>query len=422
MAWTSSLAVYRALTWALAPLAVLVLKNRAARGKEDPGRLNERLGRPTLERPPGRLIWLHAASVGESMMLLPLIAALKARRPEPAVLVTTGTVTSASLMAKRLPEGAIHQYAPIDSPGAAGRFIAHWRPDLAAFAESDVWPNLIRAAKASGAALALINARMTSASLKRWRRVRGAARVLFGAFDWIGPADMRTAQGLSDLLGRGLAVVGNLKHAGAALEADSAELDAMQAALADRPVWLAASTHPGEEAIALDAHRRLRADGGDWRLILVPRHPDRGPEIAAEARAAGLRAALRSAGEPIGRADVYIADTLGELGLWLRLSRAALIAGSLVEDIGGHNPLEAARLGTPFLVGPHTANFEEITEALVEAGGGERVSDAESLATAILALEQGLHGERADAARAVASQGDAVLETVLQGLEPLVAG
>lgn len=348
-----SLSVYRLATGALEPLAPLLLNRRARRGKEDPARLNERLARPDRPRPPGPLVWLHGASVGESLSILPLVERLKAERPGVALLVTSGTVTSAQLLARRLPGDVIHQYAPVDTPGGARRFIAHWKPDLAVFVESELWPNLLIEARAAGTRLALVSAKLSDTSFRRWRARPQAARRLLGGFDLILAQDTRAAERFA-ALGATVAGLADLKFGAAPLPADPGALERLRPRFADRPLLLAASTHPGEDEIVLDAYAALP---GRPRLVIVPRHPERGGAIADLARARGLSTRLRSAEPDAQPAEVLVADTLGELGLWFRLADLAVVAGGLVPGIGGHNPLEPARLSCPILSGPHVDNW-----------------------------------------------------------------
>ncbi len=347
-----SLALYRAATTALEPFAPLLLDRRAKAGKEDRARLNERLARPKTARPDGPLVWLHGASVGESLSILPLVERLRAERPEVAVLVTSGTVTSAELLARRLPAGAIHQYLPVDTPGGARRFLDHWRPHLAVFVESELWPNLLLTAKARGVKLALVSAKLSDRSYDRWRARPFAAHELFSGFDLILAQDGRAAERLASLGGT-VAGEADLKFGADPLPVDEAALASLRVRLSDRPVLLAASTHPGEDEIVLDAWRALP---GRPHLVIVPRHPERGPAVADLALATGATVSLRSR-EPDDSAEVIVADTLGELGLWYRLADLALVAGSLVAGIGGHNPLEPARLDCPIVSGPHIENW-----------------------------------------------------------------
>lgn len=416
------LAVYRALGSATAPIVQRYLARRAARGREDPARLSERLGRAGRPRPAGPLVWIHASSVGESLSVLPLIARLRRDRPGLAVLVTTGTVTSARLMAERLPEGALHQFAPVDLPPAVAGFLDHWRPALGLIVESELWPNLLLAARRRGIPLALINARLSGRSARRWRRFRPLAAHLLRQFSLIlaqSPEDQARLRALGAPDPRSL---GNLKAAAPPLAAADSEVARLRAAIAGRPCWLAASTHPGEEPVVGAAHAALAAGRPKLLTLLAPRHPDRGPEIAAALRAAGHRVALRSAGEPPApETGIYVADTIGEMGLWYRLAEIAFMGGSLVPK-GGQNPLEPAKLDCAVLYGPHTANFARIAEELCAAGAAARVSDAASLAAAVAGLldDPAARARAIAAGRAFAAAQAGVLDAVVAALAPLL--
>jgi 3-deoxy-D-manno-octulosonic-acid transferase len=381
-----------------APFAPAVLRARARRGKENAARLGERLGHASAPRPPGSLVWLHGASVGESLSLLPLIDALRRQSANLAILVTSGTVASADIMAQRLPEGVIHQFAPIDAPPVARRFMRYWRPTLTVFVESEVWPNLILEAKTSGSRLALVSARLSASSLHGWGRFAGAARALFSAFDRVMAQDEATAAGLARLGARDDGRL-NLKRLGAPPPVDAAALAALRA-ISDRPVLLAASTHPGEDEIVIDAFRRTSGRTSVARLVIAPRHPARASDIEALARAAGFSTALRSRGETFGSADVYVADTLGELGLWYSLARIALIGGSLRPGPGGHNPVEAAQLGCPILTGPYVDNWRDIYADLFAANAALLAKDAPALAGAFDEALRNPDGARAQASQA----------------------
>lgn len=373
------LALWRGVATLAAPLLRAHLRRRVARGKEEASRLPEREGFGAA-RPAGLLVWLHAASVGETQSALPLIAAMTAARPDLSVLLTTGTVTAARLVAARAPERVIHRYAPLDVPAWVARFLDGWRPDLGVFIESELWPNLIEAAAARGVPLALVNARMSARSARAWRLSGGAGRRLLSRFALV------AAQGQADAarfaaLGASPVAWGNLKHAAPPLPVDAAELAALSAAIGDRPAWIAASTHPGEEAAALAAHRVLAPRIPGLLTILAPRHPERGAEVAA--LAAGLPLVRRSLGEVPGpHTQVLLFDTIGELGLAYRLARVAFVGGSLVPR-GGQNPVEPARLGLPVLVGPLHANFTETVAALREAGALTVLPDSAALAATL---------------------------------------
>jgi 3-deoxy-D-manno-octulosonic-acid transferase len=410
------LALYRTATALLEPAAAPVLRGRAKRGKEDAGRLRERLGHASHPRPAGPLIWLHAASVGESQSLLPLIERLRAERPGVAVLVTSGTVTSAELLAKRLPKGAIHQFSPVDAPGVARRFLNHWRPDLAVFVESELWPNLLLGAKARGAGLALLSARITEESATGWRRAPAAARKLLGCFDLILAQDAASAERL-EWMGGHVAGVANLKLVGEPLAADARAAAALRKAVGRRAVVLAASTHPGEEELV------AAATPSNALLIVAPRHPDRGEAVAASLRGMGLTTARRAGGEPLtGRTQAYVADTLGELGLLFGVADVAVMGGGFAPGIGGHNPLEPARLGVPVVSGPQAFNFAEVYAALADAGAAVIVEAWDLKATLDELLSDAARRRRMkEAALAFAARGAAALDdtwTQLQRLTP----
>ncbi len=365
----SALGAYRALTTALAPLVMLYLFRRLAAGKEDRARFAERRGIASRARPRGPVVWVHAASVGEAVSMLALIDALVADRPSVSVLVTTGTVTSARLLATRLPEGrAWHQYVPVDRPAYVRRFLDHWQPDLALWVESELWPNLILETKARGVPLVLVNGRMSERSFEGWQRWPSVIRPLLGAFELCLGQDAAQAERLRQLgAGRSLCV-GNLKAAAGPLPVNEAELARLAGQAAGRPLWLAASTHAGEEDAAAAAHQILKQRWPDLLTLIVPRHPGRAGAIAAMLESRALKVARRSRAEPIAaETDIYLGDTLGELGIFYRLAGIAFVGGSLV-PIGGHDPTEPAALGKPVVFGPHMENAREAADLLLKFG------------------------------------------------------
>ena len=367
MSRTLALRLYRLATAIFEPLAPFLLRARVRRGKEDADRLNERLGRSTLARPAGPLIWLHGASVGESLSHLPLIDKLRQQRPDLTLLVTSGTRTASDLLAARLPQGVIHHYVPIDGPRAAARFLDHWRPDLALFVESELWPNLILAARDRGVSLALLSARMTEVSAKGWARWRKSAKALLSSFDLIQAQDSASAERLTALGGtvQGLA---NLKSLALPLDYDPAALEVLSEGVAGRAVVLAASTHEGEDEIMLRAYGSIPEPRP--LLILAPRHPERGQAVAKLSSDQGLTVARRGASETLKPStQVYVADTLGEMGLFYRLASLAIIGGSFLPGIGGHNPLEGARLGVTMICGDQVFNFAEVCADMEKAQG-----------------------------------------------------
>jgi 3-deoxy-D-manno-octulosonic-acid transferase len=377
------LAAYRMATRAVGPAVPYLLAQRLKRGKEDGARLCERQGISTLARPDGTLVWLHAASVGESLSVLPLIDALIAARDDINVLVTTGTVTSARLMAERLPARAVHQYVPLDHPNYCARFLDHWRPDLGVWIESEFWPNLIASTDKRGIPLALVNARITQRSFEGWQRFPKTIADIVGRFSVVFAQDSASARRLTALGATAVEEPGNLKYDAAPLTADKNELAALEAALSNRPRWLATNTHDDEEMIAAQVHETLAARHPGLLTFIVPRHPARGDAIATALRARGLNVVQRSAGETITSAsDIYLGDTLGELGLFYRLSEIAFIGGTMAE-IGGHNPFEPARLRTALIAGPSDFNFAEGFAAFAAAGSLDRVMDGHGLAEAV---------------------------------------
>ncbi|WP_240606485.1 3-deoxy-D-manno-octulosonic acid transferase [Phenylobacterium kunshanense] len=409
------LAVYGALTGLIEPFAPMVLRRRAARGKEDLARLGERLGHAGVARPAGPLVWLHGVSVGEATSLLPLIEALRGRRPDLPLLVTSGTTTAAAMLAQRLPAGVVHQYLPLDLPGPIRRFLDHWRPSLGIFVESELWPNLILEGHRRGVRLALVSARMTEGSARSWSRYPVAAHEVFSSFDLVLPQDEASAgriRGLGGTPGPKL----NLKLAGDPLPADEAELARLRTAAASRTVVLAASTHPGEEEIVVEAFRAAVFDDAEALLIIAPRHPDRGPELARM-----FGASRRSAGEtPTG--PIHVADTLGELGLFFRLSDVVVMGGGFLPGIGGHNPLEPARIGRPIVTGPHVFNAAELYAGLFADAAAIEACDATALRRHIRGLLDYPHIARrmGEAALDHATQQNRAIDTALDLLTPLL--
>jgi 3-deoxy-D-manno-octulosonic-acid transferase len=412
--------LYRALTAAASPLVRRYLERRSRRGKEDPERLGERLGNAGPARPAAPLVWLHAASIGEAGSVLALIEHVLAERPALEVLMTTGTVAAARLLATRLPRRARHQFVPVDVPAAVERFLDHWHPDLAIWVESELWPNLVLATHRRGIAMLLINARLSAGSLARWRLLPGLMRPVLRCFALCLAQDEVQADRFR-MLGAPAAIsVGDLKAAAPPLVVDPAALTALRRAIGGRPAWLAASTHTGEEEIVAAAHHLVARAHPGLLTIVAPRHPVRGLALAAMLQGQGLRVARRGAGEPIDASvDVYLADTLGELGLFFRLAGIALIGGSLVRK-GGHNPFEAARLDCAVLHGPDMTNCRAMADALDAAGAALTVRDAASLAAAVIHLlgDPVERARRIDAGAAVTAAGGAALDGVLRRLEP----
>lgn len=411
---------YRAVTVAGSPLVRRYLERRCREGKEDPRRIPERYGSASAARPAGKLIWIHAASVGEAHSVLALIDRIAGERPGLEMLLTTGTVASARLLAERLPPRVRHQFVPVDLPRAVARFLDHWRPDLAIWVESELWPNLVLATRRRGVPMLLLNGRLSARSVARWRAMPGLIRPLLRAFSLCLTQDDEQARRFRDLGAGGAESVGDLKAAAPPLAADPAALAVLHRQIDARPLWVAASTHQGEEEVVAGAHIRVAELRPSLLTIIAPRHPARGPVIAEELRARGLRVARRGAGEPVvADTEIYLADTLGELGLLYRLTDVAFVGGSLVAK-GGHNPFEPARLGCAVLHGPDMSNCAAMAAALEAGGAGLTVSDAETLAGAVARLldNPAECRARARAAARIAAGGNGALDAVLGRLAP----
>ncbi len=414
------LTLYRGVTRAARPAAMPILRRRVARGKEVPERLSERLGIAKAPRPEGPLFWFHAASVGETNAVLPLIHELKRRYPALNILLTTITVTSAQIAAERLPAGAIHQFVPLDSPRFCRRFLKHWRPDLGLFTESEIWPNLIVEASERKVPLVLVNARMSQQSCKRWARMPSLSKPVFSRFDLVLTQNRRFAKRLAGLGARNTAITGNLKYDAPPPPVNLRAAEELRRSFDGRPVFLAASTHPGEDEAIARAAEILQSTMPSLLTVIVPRHPDRGEAVASLLNGRHFSIARRSAGEPIGpNTQIYLADTIGELGLFYKLAPLSFIGGSLITH-GGQNPIEAIKLGSGILSGPHTFNFAETYTALERYEGFRLVSGPEDLAAALKRLfdnPQEAEEMKRRAAAAIGTLGGA-LEKTLEALKP----
>jgi len=413
-----TLRIYQKLSAAVVPLAPALIKRRLKQGKEDPARIGERRGMSRDIRPPGPLVWIHGASVGEVLAAAALVDRLRALNIH--ILLTSGTVTSAAIVAKRFPADVIHQYVPYDSPRYVARFLDHWRPSLALFIESDLWPNLILSSAARRLPMVLINGRMSHRSFPRWRRVAGTISALLGRFDVCLAQSRVDAERFTALGSRNVVITGNLKLDVPAPPADSARLERLMTVTRGRPIIVAASTHPGEEELLLEAHRTLAGFFPSLLSVIVPRHADRGEAIARLIAASGLHVALRSRKElPVATTDIYVADTMGELGLFYRLAPIVFMGGSLVPH-GGQNPIEAVKLGASIVHGPHIFNFTEVYEALDRAGGARRADTLEALVKQLgqLLADPAARELSVDAGERVVKQLGGALGRTLAALEP----
>ena len=417
------LGIYRLLSRVLGPLLHLLLWRRARSGKEDAQRIAERRGAADAARPEGRILWIHAASIGEALSALPLAQKFLDDHPDLNVLFTTGTVTSAQVLAQRATVRVLHQFVPLDHPQWVARFLDHWRPDLAVWIESEIWPNLLLETTRRHIPMALVNGRMSPHSFRRWRMGRKAMARLLNLFRVILAHDEQSAGFFRELGANQVQFSGDLKHASDPLPADEEELSRLQKAIGKRPVWLAASTHDGEEKAVKRVHEKLLAEFPALLTIIAPRHASRGDEIAKMLGEGNLRIARRGKGEiPLPETGIYLADTMGEMGLIYRLAKIVFVGGSLVPH-GGQNPLEPARLGAAILYGPHVGNFSEIYTALETRGAARWIADRPALERAVAGLLRdpqtvnirGLAGK----AYAIAGR-DRILERIMEAIGPLL--
>lgn len=413
--------LYRHATALLEPLAPLLIERRLRHGKEDPLRREERLGRSAVSRPKGPLLWIHAASVGESLSVLPLAERLT-RAHGTGVLFTTMTTSAAAALAPRQPSGSIHQYIPFDTPGAVARFLERWRPDAALWVESELWPNLLLEAQRRHIPTALVNGRLSDRSFTRWNRFPAFSRRLVGGFTTVLVPDESQGRQFTTLGAAPVVVTGDLKATAGPPQADPGALAPLRDALAGRRVWLAISTHEGEERLVCDIHRDLATMIDGLLTVIVPRHPERADSIAEEATARGFSVARRSRADmPDSATDIFLGDSIGEMGLYLGLGDPVFIGKSMLEH-GGHNPREAAWLGKATVFGPHMQNFADIARRLVAAGGAIEVADATSLRHHIAGLLGDDPACRAMGERARnIVEGDAagVLDRAFEALRPL---
>lgn len=419
---TLLLSLYRAATTLFGPAATPYLRRRTARGKEDPARLSERRGLTRRARPAGRLVWLHGASVGEGLALLPLVERLVGRGF--GVLVTTGTVSSARILGDRLPPGALHQFIPLDVPSMVRRFLDHWRPELAILAESELWPNLMIETTRRSIPLVLVNARLSWRSFQRWRRLPRFIGPLLGLVDLCLAQSAADAERFLALGMPRVTVAGNLKFDALPPPADVTAFERLSEAVGPRPFWLAASTHPDEEALLLDVHCRLAETRPDLLTAIAPRHAERGAAIATAAAARGLAISRRALGQAITDAtSVYIADTMGDLGLLYRLASVVFMGKSLGGAAGGQNPLEPAKLGCCILHGPAVANFTDIYALLDARGGAMPVADAAALTEAVNRLLEDTDAMDVMAAAAAGTieAGAGAVDTIMAALDRLLA-
>lgn len=413
-----ALRIYRRLTPLLKGAVLAYVRYRIKLGKEDPNRLTERFGRASVKRPSGLLMWFHAASVGEAVSLLPLLQCIISEFPHVVPLVTTGTVTAAKVINKSLPKGCIHQYCPIDLPEWVQAFLNHWQPDLAVFVESEFWPNLVLTCHERNIPLYLINAAMSEKSYRSWRRLPSVIQSLLSCFKIILAQSESIAQRLVSLGAEPVKVqaCGNLKFSAKPLDCDQGELKHLQQVLKDRNLWVAASTHAGEELLASEVHQTIKEHIPNLLTIIIPRHPSRGKELVKELRDIGLEVAQRSKGEKIQKStDIYLVDSMGELGLFYRLCDVAFIGGTF-SPIGGHNPIEAVLLDCAVIWGPHTHKQAEICDTLCPAACVVKTQEELVMTVQRLIMDNVIREEKIQSARQLIDTQAHVLDHIMANL------
>ena len=415
-----SLTAYRALTWMSGPLVRRYLKRRLETGKEDPNRHDERLGIPSETRPDGPLVWVHAASVGESLSMVTLIERLSRQRPGINILMTSGTVSSAQILKHRLPERVIHQFVPLDRVRWTRKFLDHWQPDFVLWVESEFWPALLSEVRARDIPAFLMNARISTKSMRGWKRIPWMIKPLLRTFELCMAQTERDADRLTILGAQNVVCPGNLKFAADPLPANSNALATMEEMICNRPRWIAFSTHQGEEEVIAGAHMLLKQNFPDLLTILVPRHPARGKEIGKTLVAKGMSISRRSLQQQlVAETDILLADTMGELGLFFRAADIAFVGGSLVPH-GGQNPIEPARLGCAIIHGRHMHNFLGIEGELKAAGASVVVQSSNDIAKEVdlLLSNKALRQRRIAASRSVAQGKFSILDAVFAYLDP----
>ncbi|KAA0972214.1 3-deoxy-D-manno-octulosonic acid transferase [Aureimonas fodinaquatilis] len=395
---------------------------RASRGKEDPLRRRERYGFTAVARPDDApVIWVHAASIGESAAVTPLVRAIAAEGFR--IVMTTGTVASATLVGERLSDAVIHQYVPLDLKPSVSRFLDHWRPELAIVAESEIWPMTLMELGKRRIPQVLVNARLSDRSFRRWRAVPYLAEALLENLAHIVAQSEVDGERYHMLGARAVTVAGNLKADTTPPPlTDRTEALEIAQAVGRRPTFAAISTHEGEEVMIAQVQRKLTEKHPRLLSIIVPRHVERGADIARELQGKGFRVARRSLGElPDPTTDIFLGDTVGEMGLYLRLTEIAFVGKSLSGE-GGQNPLEAAMLGSAILSGRYVQNFRDIYQRLLKNGGARIVRDADQLAEQIdvLLTEPETRTAMITNAKASVVEMRGALSRTMQALEPFL--
>ncbi len=375
------LTAYRLAGAAAYPLVGGYIAWRTTKGKEERTRRRERYGISKVARPPGPLVWVHAASVGESNAVIPLVRRIAGFGIN--VVFTTGTVTSAHLVRERFGDTVLHQYVPLDLKPAVSRFLDHWKPDLAIIAESEIWPMTILELGTRRVPQVLVNGRLSDRSFAAWKKRSFIAEALFENLSHVVAQSELDGERFRALGARPVSVSGNLKVDTDPPVVEEGALRRMRSEIGGRPVWAAISTHQGEEVIAADVHELVKKRHPELLTIIVPRHPDRADALAASFFARGLKTVRRSLGDRVtSDTDILLGDTIGEMGLYLRLTEIAFVGRSMTSE-GGQNPLEPAMLETAVLSGRNVQNFRDSYQKLIERGGARLVGDRDMLAGAV---------------------------------------
>ncbi len=375
-------ALYRQVTRIFGFLLSFILFKRKINGKESPTRYIEKKAIITKTRPNGKLLWIHGASVGESQSALVLVKKILGKTPDINILVTTGTLTSAQLMEKQLPSNAFHQFYPLDRPKWVRRFLNHWKPDTILWMESELWPNMLHEIKKDSIPAILVNARLSPKSFKIWQRFPKFAKKVLTTFDKILCQTDEYRKNFDDLGASNTVTTDNLKYSSAPLSYDLGNFKKLKNSTANRKIWLYASTHEGEEEIAHIIHKKLAKRIPNLLTIIVPRHPERRDNIKQKCASFNLNACYRGTKKelPSNDHDIYIADTLGELGLFYALSPIAVIGRSLSNDGGGgHNPIEAAQLDCAVIHGVNIQNLQQIYDEMDNDGAAIKVENSDQL-------------------------------------------
>lgn len=409
---------YRRLTRWGVPFAGTILNWRLKRGKEDPERIQERRGIASIARPDGALIWIHGASVGEVLSILPVVEHIQ--KQGFTVLVTSGTVTAAKTVAQRMPPQTLHQYVPLDTPKFVNAFLDHWQPGLALIAESEFWPNVLIETSSRNIPVVLVNGRLSQRSFGRWKNAKKTAKALLSSFDLCLAQDGEVAYRLQQLGAQRVLSTGNLKFDVMPPPANAHDMREMLRTIYDRPVFLAASTHRGEDEDVIEAHIEVMRKVPNLLTIIVPRHPERGGEIAHLVQEYQLVPAMRSRNHlPDRGTNIYVADTIGELGLFYRLAPIVFMGGSLIKH-GGQNPIEPAKLDSAILHGPYVHSFASIYSELNRQHAAATVTDTHSLAASLLRLldDPALVRSMAQAAQATVVPLSGALSRTANAIEP----